>query len=210
MREFIPSDYVDKEGNVYETVGENIREGHNGGLPTDFPTPEEIGVGGLIGSDGKNYVTAMKNIANTSKLQNAAYVIRATSNILSYELPIEKLEDSTSINTPPSSTATINYVKDKTIVPDNFKKYNVSFTYDGSTITITNTDNLSNLLIKFITDHFVIKSALNISFIEITGFTPLISDVIVLDTQIYYDMVKLSARINTNKAGTYNLLLIAG
>lgn len=30
MREFIPSDYIDKEGNVYETVGENIREGKNG------------------------------------------------------------------------------------------------------------------------------------------------------------------------------------
>lgn len=30
MRDFIPSDYVDKEGNVYETIGENIREGKNG------------------------------------------------------------------------------------------------------------------------------------------------------------------------------------
>lgn len=36
MRDFIPSDYVDKEGNVYETIGENIREGKNGSSSSEI------------------------------------------------------------------------------------------------------------------------------------------------------------------------------
>ena len=113
MREFIPSDFVDKEGNVYETVGENIREGKNSVLSGGFPTPEEIGSGGFVGSDGVNYVVKAKNLANIKNLVSSAYVLRFNKNVLSYELPLFILDDNTDTSTPPSSKAVINYITSK-------------------------------------------------------------------------------------------------
>lgn len=210
MREFIPSDYIDKEGNVYETVGENIREGKNGSVTSDFPTPEEIG-NGLVGSDGENYITVLKNISNipfkneylAPTIDNNGFIVWGVVN--------KVISDSTKSSYAPIATKGVSeYVETKTIIPTGFKKYAVSFTYDGSTITITNTDNIPNLEVKVIGDHFVVKSSLGISFIEIAKFTPVTPEVVILDTQIYFDEMKLSARINTNKTGTYELLLIAG
>ena len=44
-------------------LGEKIREGKNGAVTSNFPTPEEIG-NGLVGSDGVNYVVKAKNLAD--------------------------------------------------------------------------------------------------------------------------------------------------
>lgn len=210
MRQFVPSDYVDKEGNVYETVGENIREGKNGAVASDFPTPEEIGVDSFIGSDGVNYTPKGAGLANTDNLVDTSYVLRYSNKKLSYEYPIGLLKDNTNNSTPPESKATVDYIKTKTVIPTGFKKYAVSFNVNAGNITLNNIDSIPNLEVKLIEDHFVVKSSLNISFIEITDFTPLAPEVVILDTQIYYDETKLSARININKDGNYSLLLIAG
>lgn len=212
MRQFVPSDYVDKEGNVYETVGENIREGKNNLIASGFPSPEEVGADGLIGSDGKQYVSKLNNLADLSKLIDSAYVLRYNpkNKTIIYELPNSMLKPETAFSTPPTSKAVINYVKKNTIVPDNFNTYNLSFTYDGSNLNVDSNSTLPNAEVKFISDHFVIKSSLNISFVEITNFNPVVKESSVLDIKLYYDGVKLSGIINTNKAGTYSFLLIAG
>ena len=113
MREFIPSDYVDKEGNVYETVGENIREGKNSLIASGFPTPEEIGTGGFVGSDGAHYTVKGVGLANTENLVERAYVLRYKNNQLIYEDPITSLDDSTKSTTPPTSKSVVDYVKSK-------------------------------------------------------------------------------------------------
>lgn len=116
MREFIPSDCIDKEGNVYETVGENIREGKNGAVTSEFPTPEEIGVGGFVGSDGVNYVVKGKNLADIKNLVSSSYVLRFNNNMITYEFPISNLDDNINTSTPPMSKAVVDYVISK--LPD--------------------------------------------------------------------------------------------
>lgn len=136
MRQFVPSDYVDKKGNVYETVGENIRNGQNGAVTSDFPTPEEL-AGGLVSSDGKNYIPVMKRLADTSSLADSSYVIRSTRNLLSYESPISTLSDESRASTPPMTTAVVNYIKSK--IPNNTSNYSwvtVNVTYDGTSYSI--------------------------------------------------------------------------
>lgn len=212
MRQFVPADYVDKKGNVYETVGENIREGKNGAVTSEFPTPEEIGVGGLVGSDGKNYTVALKNLANTSLIKGTYNLLRYNSmtKIVDYVSPNNDIKNAGYGSLPPTSQAVLNYTELKTIIPTGFKKYNVAFGVNNGNITIDNIDNIPGFEVKLIGDYFVVKSSLNISFIEITSFDPLAPEVVILDTQIYFDETKLAARINTNKDGNYQLLLIAG
>ena len=138
MREFIPSDYIDKEGNVYETVGENIREGKNGSVTSDFPTPEEIG-NGLVGSDGKNYTAVLKNLGDTSKIIDSAYVIRSHNGILSYELPISILSENNKVTTPPSAKGVLEYIGGKIPNTDlNYSWVTVNVTYNGTDYSIDN------------------------------------------------------------------------
>ena len=113
MRQFIPNDYIDKEGNVYETVGENIRYGKNGAITSVFPTPEEIGTGGFVGSDGTNYAVKAKNLADTKNLVASSYVLRFNNGEISYEFPISTLSDITDSSTPPMSKAVVDYVGSK-------------------------------------------------------------------------------------------------
>lgn len=210
MREFIPSDYIDKEGNVYETVGENIREGKNGAVTSNFPTPEDVG-NGLIGSDGNNYVPVLKNLATIPQTNIYAIVAIEKNGELSWVPVIQSITDNNKNSyITPSIKGVVEYIETKTIIPTGFKKYAVGFSVNAGNITLNNINNIPGLEVKLIDDHFVVKSSLNISFIEITSFTPSAPEVVILDTQIYFDETKLSARINTNKDGNYNLLLIAG
>ena len=211
MREFIPSDYVDKEGNVYETVGENIREGKNSVIDSGFPTPEEIGIGGLIGSDGSNYVAKLFNLGDININNAFLCVLINKNNEFSWSpIPSEIKNENLESYEPIAIKGVVNYVNSKTIIPPNFNIYKVVFSYDGTNLNVISSTTLPNTEVKLIGDHFAIKSSLNISFIEITNFTPDTPEVIILDTQIYFDETKLSARINTNKAGNYTLLIIAG
>lgn len=211
MRQFVPSDYVDKKGNVYDTVGENIREGKNGAVTSDFPTPEEIGSGGLIGSDGSKYVKKLSNLGEISYPNSFLSVLCKENYELEWQpIPSEITEENKGAYDPLAIKGVVDYVEKKIIIPTNFKKYNVSFSVNAGNITLNNLDNIPDFNVKLISGHFVVKSSLNISFIEITSFTPLAPEVVVLDTQIYFDETKLSARINTNKDGNYSLLLIAG
>ena len=155
MRQFVPIDYVDKKGNVYDTVGENIREGKNGAVTSDFPTPEEIG-SGLVGSDGENYAIVMKNLGNTSMLADSTYVLRFQNKALHYVVPIEELTDSTSISTPPQSRAVVTYISKK--IPNTCSNYSwvtVNVTYDGASYSIDNP-------LFHISDDGVISSANNV------------------------------------------------
>jgi hypothetical protein len=144
MRESIPSDYIDKEGNVYETVGENIREGKNGAVTSDFPTPEEIG-NGLVGSDGVNYVVKAKNLADTKSLISSSYVLRFNKGEISYELPVSILNNNTNTSTPPMSKAVIDYVMSKLPYLQNAKTgiVVISISESGSASIVENEANLN-------------------------------------------------------------------
>lgn len=91
MRQFVPSDYIYKNGNVYETVGENIRDGKNGAVASDFPTPEEL-------VDG---------------LESSAYVLRNNDGILTYEKPLGVITKETRYTTPPSTKGLLDYIDSK-------------------------------------------------------------------------------------------------
>ena len=143
MREFIPSDYVDKEGNVYETVGENIREGKNSVIDIGFPTPEELG-NGLIGSDGKKYVSKLKNLGETKNLDDSTYVIRSLNNVLSFESPISNISDNTKVSTPPMSLALVNYINSKLPYLNNANIDYIEITTD-SELNPSITSNVNNI-----------------------------------------------------------------
>ena len=208
MREFIPSDYIDKEGNVYETVGENIREGKNGAVTSEFPTPKELN-GGILTSNGSEYVVSLKNLAIPPQ-SNEIYAVNVNRNgLFSWVKILNTIINNEESYIPVNARAVANYVRAMGIIPTNFKIYKVAFSYNTN-ITLNNIDSIPDLEIKVIGDHFAVKSSLSISFIEITSFEPLAPEVVILDTQIYFDETKLSARINTNKPGNYSLLLIAG
>lgn len=169
MREFIPSDYIDKEGNVYETVGENIREGKNGAVTSDFPTPEEIG-NGLVGSDGKNYTAVLKNLGDTSKIIDSAYVLRSRNGILSYEIPIGILSENNKVTTPPSAKSVIEYIERK--IPNTGSNYSwvtVNVTYDNNKYSIDTTSLNINANGVIYSDTKNIIDLLPISTTEVIG-----------------------------------------
>lgn len=175
MREFIPSDYIDKEGNVYETVGENIREGKNGAVTSDFPTPEEIG-NGLVGSDGKNYTAVLKNLGDTSKIIDSAYVLRSYNGILSYELPVDILSEDSRVTTPPSAKSVIDYIRKK--IPNNGSNYSwvtVNVTYSNNKYSIDDTSLNINVNGVIYSDTKNIIDLLPISTTEVIGKTQTIA-----------------------------------
>lgn len=145
MRQFVPSDYVDKKGNVYKTVGENIREGKNGAVTSDFPTPEEIGSGGFVGSDGTKYTVKAKNLANTDELESSSYVLRYNNGILTYERPLGVITKETRYTTPPSTKGILEYIDSKLPYLQNAKTGIVVFSVgeDGSVSIVENKSNLN-------------------------------------------------------------------
>lgn len=147
MKQFVSSDYVDKEGNVYETVGENIREGKNGAVTSEFPTPEEIGVGGLVGSDGKNYTVALKNLANTSLIKGTYNLLRYNSrtNIVDYVSPNTDIKDAGHAAIPPTSQGVINYIDAKLPYLKNAKTgiVVISISEKGTASILENESNLN-------------------------------------------------------------------
>lgn len=140
MREYIPSDYIDKEGNVYETVGENIREGKNGAVTSDFPTPEDIG-SGLVGSDGKNYVTVLKNLGAIPQSNIYAIVGIEKNGIMSWIPVINTITESNKNSyVTPSIKGVVEYVNSK--IPNDGSNYSwvtVNVTYDNNKYSIDGT-----------------------------------------------------------------------
>lgn len=140
MRQFVPSDYVDKNGNVYETVGENIREGKNGAITSDFPTPEEIG-SGLVGSDGNNYVSVLKNLSIIPHTNIYAIVSIEKSGIMSWVPVINTITESNKKSyVTPSINAVTKYISSK--IPNDDSNYSwvtVNVTYDGTSYSIDDT-----------------------------------------------------------------------
>lgn len=139
MREFIPSDYIDKEGNVYETVGENIREGKNGAFTSDFPTPEDIG-NGLVGSDGTNYIPILKNLGTVSFKNRYAIVDIKSSGLMSWIATNVSINSNT-MNTdiPIGTRGVVEYLRLK--IPnaeENYSWITVNVTYDGTNYSIDN------------------------------------------------------------------------
>ena len=138
MREFIPSDYIDKEGNVYETVGENIREGKNGAVTSDFPTPEDIG-SGLVGSDGTNYIPVLKNLS-TGVIKNVYLTIASDKEgILHWEVVKNAIVESISFS-PISNKAVVDYLALK--IPNTGSNYSwvtVNVTYGNNKYSIDDT-----------------------------------------------------------------------
>lgn len=133
MREFIPSDYIDKEGNVYETVGENIREGKNGAVTSDFPTPEEIG-NGLVGSDGKNYVTVLKNLSAVPFKNRYAVIDIKSSGLMAWVATNVAINSNTMNSDIPIGTrGVVEYLKLK--IP------NAEENYSWITVNVTYADN---------------------------------------------------------------------
>lgn len=141
MREFIPSDYVDKEGNVYETVGENIREGKNGAVGSNFPSPEEVG-NGLIGSDGNNYITKLKNLGTIPQANIYAIIGIEKNGIMNWIPVINSITDSNKNSyVTPSIKGVVGYIESK--IPNTSSNYlwvTVNVTYDDSTYSIDNSD----------------------------------------------------------------------
>lgn len=139
MREFIPSDYIDKEGNVYETVGENIREGKNGAVTSDFPTPEEIG-SGLVGCDGSNYVSILKNLGEIPQLNGYAIVAIEKNGVMNWVPVINSITESNKDScVTPSIKAVVDYINSK--IPNNASNYSwvtVNVTYNGTGYSIDN------------------------------------------------------------------------
>lgn len=136
MREFIPSDYIDKEGNVYETVGENIREGKNGAVTSDFPTPKDIG-NGLIGSDGTNYVSVLKNLS-TGITNNAYQVVGADKNgLLRWEPVKNAIVESGDSYYPISNKAVVDYLALK--IP------NIGANYSWVTVNVSYADGVYSI-----------------------------------------------------------------
>lgn len=145
MREFIPSDYIDKEGNVYETVGENIREGKNSVLSGGFPTPEEL-VGGVVGSDGENYIVTLKNLADMTTIKGVYNLLRYNSNTktLEYIPPNADITNSRYASLPPTSKAVINYINSKLPYLQNAKSGIVTFSV-SETGSVSITENEASL-----------------------------------------------------------------
>lgn len=148
MREFIPSDYIDKEGNVYETVGENIREGKNGAVTSDFPTPEEL-IGGLVSSDGENYIVTLKNLADMTTIKGDYNLLRYNSNTktLEYIPPNDNITNTEYASLPPTSNAVINYINSKLPYLQNAKSGIVTFSV-SETGSVSITENEASLNIK--------------------------------------------------------------
>lgn len=141
MREFIPSDYIDKEGNVYETVGENIREGKNGAVTSEFPTPEDVG-NGLIGSDGNNYVPVLKNLGAIPQSNIYAIVGIEKSGVMNWAPVINTITESNKNSyVTPSIKAIVEYINSK--IPNNGSNYSwvtVNVTYANNAYSIDNSD----------------------------------------------------------------------
>lgn len=140
MRKFIPSDYIDKEGNVYETVGENIREGKNGAVTSDFPTPEEIG-NGLVGSDGTNYIPILKNLG-TAPFKNRYAVVDIKSSGLMAWVATNVTINSNTMNSdiPIGTRGVAEYLALK--IPNagsNYSWVTVNVTYDNNKYSIDDT-----------------------------------------------------------------------
>lgn len=137
MREFIPSDYIDKEGNVYETVGENIRKGKNGAVTSDFPTPEDVG-NGLIGSDGNNYVPVLKNLGAIPQTNIYAIVGIEKNGVMNWVPVINNITESNKGSyVTPSIKGVVDYINSK--IPNNDSNYSwvtVNVTYDGTSYSI--------------------------------------------------------------------------
>lgn len=137
MREFIPSDYIDKEGNVYETVGENIREGKNGAVTSDFPTPEDIG-NGLVGSDGKNYTTVLKNLGAIPQSNIYAIVGIEKNGIMNWVPVINTITESNKNSyVTPSIKGVVEYINSK--IPNDGSNYSwvtANVTYDNNKYSI--------------------------------------------------------------------------
>lgn len=146
MREFIPSDYIDKEGNVYETVGENIREGKNGAVTSEFPTPEEL-AGGLVSSDGENYTVALKKLADTSTIKETYNLLKYNSitKILDYIPPSNDITKAGYESLPPTSQAVINYIASKLPYLQNAKTgiVVISISEAGTASILENKSNLN-------------------------------------------------------------------
>lgn len=144
MRQFVPSDYVDKNGNVYETVGENIREGKNGAVASDFPTPEEVG-SGLIGSDGNNYVSVLKNLGKIPESNIYAIVGIEKNGVMNWVPVINNITNSNKDSyVTPSINAVVSYVDSKLPHLKNAKSGIVVFSV-SETGSVSITENPSNL-----------------------------------------------------------------
>lgn len=145
MREFIPSDYIDKEGNVYETVGENIREGKNGAVTSEFPTPKDVG-NGLIGSDGNNYVPVLKNLGRVPQTNIYAIVSIEKNGVMNWVPVINAITDSNKNSyATPSIKAVVEYVDTKLLYLKNAKTGIVTFSISetGSVSIVENEANLN-------------------------------------------------------------------
>lgn len=140
MRQFVPSDYVDKKGNVYETVGENIREGKNGSVTSDFPTPEEL-TGGFISSDGKNYTTVLKNLGTVTFKNRYAIADIKTTGVMEWVATNLTINSNTKNSDIPIGTRGVTeYIESK--IPNteaNYSWITVDVTYDGTNYSIDNT-----------------------------------------------------------------------
>lgn len=216
MREFIPSDYVDKEGNVYETVGENIREGKNSVIDIGFPTPEEIGKGGLVGSDGEKYIAVLKNIGLINFLNEYLAPSISKEGIFVWDTVKKAINSATKESFAPIATrGVVEYVNSKLPYLKNAKTGIVEITInEDRSATVTKNDyNLNIRVGKTTSDNYLyIYSGLNsknIISVELLACTTSSSSnfTLGLTTGFTYGYNSLYKRIDATNIKTITLFL---